>query len=160
MSNRENSPINYDDLINESMYYIIKMVLKKVEQNGLQGNHHFYINFIPRSKGVKIPDFLKFQYSEEITIVIQYNFKNLRVYDSYFEVTLSFNSKYYDLAIPFKSITTFADPSESFELEFKQKMSSTIDDKLCLIDDQSKPSSSKLSNVISLEDFRKSKKAT
>ena len=168
MSDRKNSSINYTHLINESMYYIIKMALKEVQQNGLQADNHFYINFTTDYEGVKIPEFLKAQYPEEMTIVIQYNFKNLQVFDAYFEVSLSFNGKYYDLVVPFKSITVFADPSESFELEFKQEINNVMegdkrnisDDNLYLIDDKSKASITKSDNVISLTDFIKSKNPT
>ena len=168
MSDRKNSSINYTHLINQSMYYIIRMALKEVQQNGLQADNHFYINFTTDYEGVKIPEFLKAQYTEEMTIVIQYNFKDLQVFDAYFEVSLSFNGKYYDLVVPFKSITVFADPSESFELEFKQEINNVMegdkrnmsDDNLYLIDDKSKASITKSDNVISLTDFIKSKNPT
>ncbi len=165
MSDKKKSSIDYSYLINESMYYIIKRALKEVEQNGLQGDNHFYINFTTGYEGVKIPKFLQNQYPEEMTIVIQYNFKNLHVFDDYFEINLSFSGKYYDLAVPFKSISAFADPSESFELEFRQEISDAVEDsmrnaksdKLYLIDDENKVASSRSNNVISLEDFIKSK---
>ena len=59
MSDRKNSSINYTYLINESMYYIVKMALKEAQKNGLQADNHFYINFITDYEGVKIPEFLK-----------------------------------------------------------------------------------------------------
>ncbi|WP_236870619.1 ClpXP protease specificity-enhancing factor SspB [Candidatus Bandiella numerosa] len=166
MSDSKKSSIDYSYLINESMYYIIKRALKEVEQNGLQGDNHFYINFITGYEGVRIPKFLQNQYLEEMTIVIQYNFKNLHVFDDYFEISLSFSGKYYDLVVPFKSISAFADPSESFELEFRQEVSDVVEDnmrntksdKLYSIDDKNEVVSSKQNNVISLEDFIKSKK--
>ena len=168
MSDRKNSSINYTHLINESMYYIVKMALKEVQQNGLQADNHFYINFTTDYEGVKIPEFLKTQYPEEMTIVIQYNFRNIQVFDAYFGISLSFNGKYYDLVVPFKSITVFADPSEPFELEFKQEINNVMDDNeqnisednLYLIDDKSKVSLPKSDNVISLTDFIKSKNPT
>ncbi len=169
MSDRKNSSINYTHLINESMYYIVKMALKEVQNNGLQGDNHFYINFTTNYEGVKIPGFLKSQYPEEMTIVIQYDFRNLQVFDAYFKVSLSFNGKYYDLIVPFKSITVFADPSESFELEFKQEINDVIEDdkrqnisedNLYLIDNKGKVSLPKSDNVISLDEFIKSKNPT
>jgi uncharacterized protein len=168
MPDRKKTSIDYSHLINESMYYIIKKALKEVEQNGLQGDNHFYINFISGYEGVKMPKFLQNQYPDEMTIVIQYNFKNLRVFDDYFEISLSFSSKYHDLVVPFKSISAFADPSESFELEFRQEISDVVKDnrqnakgdKLYLIDEQNRVTSSKSDNIISLEDFIKSKKPT
>ena len=137
------------------------MALKEVQQNGLQAGNHFYINFTTNYEGVKIPEFLKTQYPEEMTIVIQYNFRNIQVFDAYFGISLSFNGKYHDLVVPFKSITVFADPSEPFELEFKQEINNVMDDNeqnisednLYLIDDKSKVSLPKSDNVISLTDF-------
>lgn len=167
MKMNDKSLIDYTLLINESMYHVIKETLKKVSKHGLCGNHHFYITYKTNYKGVEIPTSLKIQYPEEITIVIQHNFKDLAVFDKCFQISLSFSGKYTRLVIPFKAIISFADPSEMFELEFKQELN--YHDASCkqgtLDRDQIVPlgntergniNDSLLNNVISLEKFRKS----
>ena len=172
MDDKNNSSINYGHLINESMYYIIKMALKEVEKNGFSGDNHFYINFLTNFEKVEMPKVLKLQYPDEITIVLQYDYKNLIVYDDHFEVSLSFNNRYSHLSIPYKAITCFADPSESFELEFKQEY---IDEKMNVTDkilkndalldldnkedasENTKGQGNKANNVISLAEYIKSK---
>lgn len=163
----DESIIDYSALINESMYYIVKRVLRKVSEHGLCDNHHFYITYKTNFKGVVISEQLKRQYPEEITIVIQYSFKDLQVFDEYFEVSLSFGAKYTKLTIPFRAITSFADPSEMFELEFNEELnhddfyfpSMQAGDPSILLKDsrESKGQEYSSNNVISLEKFRKSK---
>ncbi|MSO14314.1 ClpXP protease specificity-enhancing factor SspB [Rickettsiales endosymbiont of Trichoplax sp. H2] len=167
MVDKKNSSINYTHLINESMYYIIKMALKEVEKNGFTGNNHFYINFSTDFEGVEMPKILKAQYPNEITIILQYDFKNLRIFEDHFEVSLSFNNKYSHLSIPYKAITCFADPSESFELEFKQEYTNDVSEHDRLLEnnnlinldkkDSKKENNDKRSNVISLIDYIRSK---
>ena len=157
--------IDYASLINESMYYIVREALEKVSEYGLYGDHHFYITYQTNYEGVKMPLSLMKQYPEEITIVIQYNFKDLKVLDEYFQISLSFNGKYVKLVIPFKAISSFSDPSEMFELEFKQELSqndafhrqNTLDrDQIIRVEDSTKDMVQS-DNVISLEKFRKLK---
>lgn len=102
------------------MLYVIKMALRAIERNGIHGDNHFYIRFLTNHNDVKIPNELKAQYPIQMTIIIQYDFKNLCVFDDYFQVSLSFNGRYGNLLIPYKRITNFADPSEGFELELRQ----------------------------------------
>jgi uncharacterized protein len=136
----------------------------------LGGNNHFYINFLTDFEGVEVPKILKAQYPHEITIVLQHDFKNLHVFKDHFEVSLSFNNRYSNLTVPYKAITCFADPSESFELEFKQEYTDDINeqDKLLKNDAlldldkkevniESSKDDNKASNVISLIDYIKSK---
>jgi uncharacterized protein len=93
--------------------------LNKVVQGGLPGDHHFYITFLTKHPGVEIPDYLHKQYPEEMTIVLQYQFFGLTVDDKGFSVMLSFNNVRERLAVPFAAITTFADPSVNFALQFQ-----------------------------------------
>ena len=112
--------IDYDTLLKESMYYVIREVLKKVAKHGLCGDHYFYISYITNHKKVEMPSSLRKKYPDKTRIVIQYNFKDLAVFDEYFQVTLSFNNKYVKLVIPFEAITSFSDPSKMFMLEPKE----------------------------------------
>src|ERR1700679_1856089 len=54
-----------------------------------------------------------------MTIVLQYQFFGLKLDDDSFTVTLSFNNVKERLIIPIEAITTFADPSVNFALQFQ-----------------------------------------
>ena len=62
--------------------------------------------------------FLKERFPKEMTIVLQYQFDELVVEDDFFSVLLSFNGRPEKLVVPFKSLISFADPSEEFMLQF------------------------------------------
>jgi hypothetical protein len=67
---------------------------------------------------VIIPDALKGNYPEEMTIVLQHQYWDLQVKKDLFEVTLSFNSVQQRLIVPYHAITAFADPAVKFGLQF------------------------------------------
>jgi len=106
--------IRYDLLASEALQGIIRAVLQRVQKRGLPGEHHFFISFDTNAPGTIISRRLKEQYPEEMTIVIQYQFWDLVVYDDRFEVKLSFGNVPERLVIPYSAINTFVDPSVSF----------------------------------------------
>jgi uncharacterized protein len=67
---------------------------------------------------VRISQHLKAKYAEQMTIVVQHQFWDLKVTDSLFEIGLSFSDTPEKLVIPFNAIRGFYDPSVNFELEF------------------------------------------
>jgi len=111
--------LDYEQLVQESLRSVVRSALMEVAENGLPGDHHFFITFQTDYPGVDLPGYLLAQYPEEITIVLQYQFWDLEILQECFLVTLSFNDVYERLTIPFHSIITFADPSVKFGLEFK-----------------------------------------
>ncbi len=112
--------IDYSKLIDESMHLIVRKALENVSENGLQGDHHFYISFYTKSEGVQISDKLLKKYPEEMTIVLQHQFQDLRVKEDGFEVSLSFGGVREKLIIPYNALTAFADPSVKFGLQFRK----------------------------------------
>ena len=110
--------IGYDEIIENSMRMVISETLKKIEKTGLLGQHYFVITFLTRFPGVEIAQSLMERYPDEMTIVIQYQYRGLVVEHDFFKIALSFNGKYETLTIPYKSITSFADPSMNFALKF------------------------------------------
>jgi hypothetical protein len=110
--------IGYDEIIENSMRSVIFETLKKVEKIGLPAKHYFVVTFLTRFPGVAIAKSLQEKYPEEMTIAIQYQYKNLIVDHDYFKISLSFNGKYEKLVIPYKAVTSFADPSMNFALKF------------------------------------------
>ncbi|MGE5722409.1 MAG: SspB family protein [Sphingomonadales bacterium] len=113
------SLIPYDEIVQEALRAVVGRVLGQVEATGtLPGAHHFYITFKTSAPGVEIPKHLSERFPDEMTIVIQNRFWDLKVADDGFEVGLSFNQAPAKLVIPFSAITGFHDPAVSFALQF------------------------------------------
>jgi hypothetical protein len=114
------SLIPYDEIVQEALRAVVGRVLREVEKNGgLPGGHHFYITFKTAAPGVDIPRHLSERFPDEMTIVIQNRFWDLKVREDGFEVGLSFNQVGAKLSIPFAAITVFFDPEVKFQLEFR-----------------------------------------
>lgn len=111
--------LRYDKMVERALRGVVKDVLEEAARNGLPGNHHFYLTFKTSHPGVSIPDYLAAQYANEMTIVLQYQFFGLEVTEDGFAVTLSFNGQHERLSVAFAAITTFADPSVNFALQFQ-----------------------------------------
>jgi hypothetical protein len=111
--------LRYDRMVETALRGVVRDALTEVAERGLPGNHHFYLTFRTGYPGVDIPDYLASQYPNEMTIVLQFQYYGLDVTDDHFEVTLSFNNVHERLVIPFAAITTFADPSVNFALQFQ-----------------------------------------
>ncbi len=111
--------IRYDILAQDALRGVIRKVLSEVAATGvLPGDHHFFITFLTDAPGVRLSQHLKEKYAEQMTIVIQHQFWDLKITDSQFEIGLSFSDKPEKLVIPFNAIRGFYDPSVNFELEF------------------------------------------
>jgi uncharacterized protein len=111
--------IRYDILAQDALRGVIRKVLTEVAATGrLPGDHHFFITFLTGAPGVRISQALKSKYAEQMTIVVQHQFWDLKVTESLFEVGLSFSDTPEKLVIPFNAIRGFYDPSVNFELEF------------------------------------------
>lgn len=110
--------IGYDDIIENSMRLVIYETLKKVEKTGLPGKHYFMITFLTRFPGVSLPKSLIEKYPDEMTIAIQYQYKSLVVEHDNFKLSLSFDNKFEKIVVPYKSVTSFSDPSMNFALKF------------------------------------------
>jgi hypothetical protein len=110
--------IRYDILAQEALRGVMRKVLIEVARTGLPGNHHFFITFVTGAPGVRISGRLREKYPEQMTIVLQYQYWDLKVTDSEFEVGLFFSEVPEKLTIPFTAVRGFYDPSVNFELEF------------------------------------------
>jgi hypothetical protein len=114
------SLIPYDEIVQEALRAVVGRVLGTVAQTqALPGSHHFYITFRTHAPGVDIPQRLIERFPDEMTIVLQHRFWDLRVDDEKFSVGLSFNQVPSTLTIPFSAITGFQDPAVHFELRFQ-----------------------------------------
>jgi hypothetical protein len=113
------SLIPYDEIVQDALRAVVGRVLGEVElSGGLPGDHHFYITFKTRAPGVSIPKHLMERFPDEMTIVIQHRFWDLKVEDDNFSVGLSFGGVPATLHVPFAAVTQFHDPAVEFALTF------------------------------------------
>ena len=110
--------IGYDETIEDSMRQVIYHTLKKIEKSGLPGKHYFMITFLLDYPGVKASKAVREKYHEEMSIALQYQFRDLAIKEDLFEVTLSFGGQSEKLVVPYAAVTSFADPSMNFALKF------------------------------------------
>ncbi len=114
------SLIPYDEIVQEALRAVIGRVLGQIGHSDmLPGSHHFYITFKTSVTGVDIPSRLTARFPDEMTIVLQNKFWDLKVHDDAFEVGLTFNGIPARLYIPFAAVTAFVDPAVDFALQFQ-----------------------------------------
>ncbi|MES2984236.1 MAG: ClpXP protease specificity-enhancing factor SspB [Pseudomonadota bacterium] len=118
--------IDYPGLIDSAMRNVVREALIHVDKLGLPGEHHFFISFQTNYPGVSISPQLKSRYPEEITIVVQHQFWDLKITKEQFSIMLSFNNIPEKLVVPFDALTAFADPSIKFGLQFHGKGPATM----------------------------------
>ncbi|MDX5361344.1 MAG: ClpXP protease specificity-enhancing factor SspB [Alphaproteobacteria bacterium] len=110
--------LRYDRMVQDAMLGVVRQSLKEIAEQGLPGEHHFYITFATGVPGVDMPPNLRERFPEELTIVLQHEFWDLEVGENAFSVTLNFNATPARLTVPFTSIMHFYDPSVKFGLQF------------------------------------------
>ncbi len=168
--NKDNNGLNsqgfdYDFLVEESLKNVVKKVLKITSETGLVGESHFFITFNGNDPNVIVPPELTNTNNSDIKIIIQHQFWDLKTSDDHFEVTLSFSGKKKNIFVPFKSITSFTDPSVGFGLQFKIE-DNLKDENLSKVEspDSNKPmitiskdTDAKSGEVVSLDEFRDKK---
>jgi hypothetical protein len=111
--------IRYDVLARDALRGVLRRVLADAAEQGLPGDHHFFITFVSTAEGVKLSPRLLAQYPEEMTVILQHQFWDLVVTEERFEVGLSFGGIPERLVIPFSAIKSFFDPSVQFGLQFE-----------------------------------------
>lgn len=111
--------MRYDLLAQDALRGVVRTALHRVKEQGLPGEHHFYIAFRTDAPGVQISSRLQERYPQEITIVLQHQFWDLNVDEHKFQVCLSFNDIAETLVVPFSAIKGFFDPSVQFGLQFE-----------------------------------------
>ena len=125
----------YDTWTEQAMRHVAVQALKHVARHGLPGEHHFYLTFRTDDPGTIVPPRLKAQYPQEMTIVLQHQFWDLKVDEAnvgpddgklgdgkrgsgQVRIGLSFGGVPSTLVIPIPAITAFADPHARFGVRF------------------------------------------
>ena len=150
--------IDYGNLMHNAMRSLIQDVLTEVKNNGLPGEHHFFITFDTNHAGVEMASWLKDRYPTEITVVMQHWYDDLEVKDDGFSVTLNFGDTPEHLVIPYEAILTFVDPSVEFGLRFEtNEEDEDTDEQNPTVSEQSNKDDTKkeTGQVVSLDNFRK-----
>jgi len=110
-------PIDYGALIRDGLRSVMARSLAHTVEHGLYGEQHFYITYLTGPSGVVMPDWLREQFPEEITIVLQHDYGELTVMSDRFSVSLSFGGVPAELVVPFSTVRTFRDPSVGFQID-------------------------------------------
>ncbi|MEP2782765.1 MAG: ClpXP protease specificity-enhancing factor SspB [Pseudoruegeria sp.] len=153
--------IEYGNLMHDAMRGLIKKVLLDVADNGLPGQHHFFITFDTLHPDVELADWLSDRYPGEMTVVMQHWFDNLDVGDNGFGITLNFGDQPEPLYIPYDAIQTFVDPSVEFGLRFETQSDEDEEEfdldleEAPMAEFEVEPAESKDAEVVSLDSFRK-----
>ncbi|MCB8873707.1 SspB family protein [Acidisoma silvae] len=159
------SLLPYDGWFEEAQRQVALRALAFAAENGLPGAHHFYLTFRTDYPGVLIPSRLSAQYPEEMTIVLQHQFWDLKIdEDEVVTVGLSFSGIPATLVIPSGAIIGFADPHVRFGLRMQPR--ALDDDDEMLIDEDAEgeaepddapvvPEVSETPQVVSLDAFRR-----
>ena len=112
--------MHYEAMAQDALRGVVRAALKRAASPaGLPGAHHFYITFKTDAPGVSAPPDLLGKYPDEMTIVLQHQYKDLAPGETFFTVTLKFGGQPKRLSIPYAAVTRFYDPSVQFLLQFE-----------------------------------------
>lgn len=110
--------LSYERMVEDALRGVLRKALQLTAAQGLPGSHHFYITFDTTHRDVRMAESLRALHPNEMTIVLQNQFWDLKVTEEEFEITLSFSGVSHKLKIPFAAVTAFADPHAKFGLQF------------------------------------------
>ena len=112
--------LRYDRMVETALRGVVREAIARVAGIGLPSGHSLYITFRSDFPGVDMPDWLKAQYPEAMTIVLEHQFWDLAAEEETFGVTLSFKGRRQRITVPYAALTAFHDPGVQFGLRFDQ----------------------------------------
>ena len=123
---RPESLLPYEKWIEQALRHVVAQAIEHVAVQGLPGGHHFYITFRTDHPGVEIPQRIRAQYPQEMTIVLQHQFWDLTSTGETqaIQVGLSFGGVPSKLVIPLDAVVEFADPHIRYGLRFQRRRTS------------------------------------
>lgn len=121
---RPESLLPYEQWTETALRQVVAQAIAHVSVHGLPGDHHFYLTFRTDHPGTVIPPRLRAQYPQEMTIVLQHQFWDLKMDQeaSLISVGLSFGGVPTTLAVPLDAVIGFADPHVRYGLRFQVAM--------------------------------------
>ncbi len=112
--------MHYEVLMQDALRGVIRLALEQAASpDGIPGAHHFYITFKTRAPGVSVPPDILAKYPDEMTVVLQHQYWDLKVEANRFSVMLKFGGMPKVLSMPYTAVTRFYDPSVQFLLQFE-----------------------------------------
>ena len=150
--------MHYEQLAQDALRGVIRSALERAAlPEGIPGAHHFYITFKTRAPGVSVPPDVMAKYPDEMTVVLQHQYWDLKVEADRFSVMLKFGGMPKVLSMPYTAVTRFYDPSVQFLLQFEMPaMAEEIaDEPEVEADTPPAPSGDDGPKVVSLDQFRK-----
>ena len=106
--------LRYDRMVEAALRGVVREAIARVAGFGLPGGHSLYITFRSDFPGVDMPDWLKAQYPEAMTIVLEHQFWDLTADEEIFGVTLSFKGRRQRITVPYAALSAFHDPGVQF----------------------------------------------
>ncbi|GHU00835.1 hypothetical protein FACS1894186_2310 [Alphaproteobacteria bacterium] len=111
--------LNYEKMVEASLLQVVREALQITQAQGaLPGDHYFYITFATGRRGVQMPERVRRQYPDQMTIVLQHMFANLAVEADSFSVELIIDELNTTLVVPFGALLAFHDPHVNFVMYF------------------------------------------
>jgi hypothetical protein len=108
---------------------------------------------------VSAPPDLLAKYPEEMTIVLQHQYRDLAPGETFFTVTLKFGGQPKKLSVPYAAVSRFYDPSVQFLLQFESAADNEADEEDEPVRDEAPAPSAdpqdEAQKVVSLDQFRK-----
>jgi len=112
--------MHYEQLAQDALRGVVRSALERAAlPEGIPGAHHFYVTFKTRAPGVSVPPDIMAKYPDEMTVVLQHQYWDLKVEPTKFSVMLKFGGMPKVLAMPYTAVTRFYDPSVQFLLQFE-----------------------------------------
>jgi len=112
----------------------------------LPQGHAFYVVVVPKVSGVILP--ATWMDKDEVTLVLQHQWKNARIENEILFIDLCFSGKWSRCVIPFESIQTFSDYHAGFAVHKRVTFTETPPP-------PPEPEPAPDTTVVSLDSFRK-----
>lgn len=165
---RPESLLPYEEWTETALRQVVVQAMAYVAANGLPGNHHFYLTFRTDHPGVVMPPRLRAKYPQEMTIVLQHQFWDLKMDQDagLISVGLSFGGVPATLVVPLDAVIGFADPHVRYGLRFHVVLPEAAPEQPLALapapaqqeeqtDEEAKPAPSEAPQVVSLDAFRR-----
>lgn len=147
--------LDYHRMVQQALRRVMREALEVAAEEGLPGDHHFYLSFRTRAPGVAVPAFLRDRYPDEVTVVLQHQYWDLDVGDEGFVVTLTFDGSRQRVAVPWEAVTAFIDPAAEFALRFQTAEEARARAEEGDEGDSARGSGDPTADVVNIRQFRK-----
>lgn len=113
--------LHYNLWAEEALLEVVIRALDAASPDTMPGDHHYYLTFRTDYPGVVLPGHLRARYRDEMTVVLQHRFWDLKVDRAArtISVSLSFGAASATVSFPFEALVSFVDPHAGFGLRFQ-----------------------------------------